>query len=304
MLEKLIRFFTDPRYRFLVHCSLGLHKHMDDEEYLRRVFYARMGTQLNFEDPQTFNEKLQWLKLHDRDPAYVEMVDKAAVKRYVAGKLGNAYIIPTLGVYDRPRNIDFDALPDRFVLKCTHDSGGVVICRDKSAFDRRRAVRTLDRFWKRDYYSQWREWPYQFVPKRVIAEEYLEAETGGLADYKIHCFNGEPRLILVCQDRFSDSGMSEDFFSESWEHLAVKRPNVRQAAAPIEKPAQLGEMLALAKTLAKDIPFVRVDVYVVRGRIYFSELTLYPAAGLTPFEPAQWDETFGGWLDLSAVRTH
>lgn len=298
MINKLLKYLFRSDYRFLVNCSLGFHKKMDNESYLKKVYNARLGKTLCLDDPKTFNEKLQWLKLNDRDPQYTKMVDKAAVKTIVSDLIGEKYIIKTLGVYERFEEIDFDELPGRFVLKCTHDSGGLVICNDRAEFDKRKAKRIINHFLKRDYYSQWREWPYKDVPKRIIAEEYIAQDKNGLTDYKIHCFNGEPKLILVCLDRFSKSGLTEDFYSEKWEHLDFKRPDIPQASKPMQKPAQLEEMLCLARKLSKDIPFIRIDFYIVNNSVLFSEFTLYPASGLTAFEPDEWDEKLGELLEL------
>lgn len=298
MTGKIKRYLTDRQYRFLVNGALGLNRSMPDEEYLKKVYMARLGKELDLEDPKTFNEKLQWLKLHDRDPEYTTMVDKAAAKGYAAGKIGQEHIIPTLGIYNTFEEIKFDALPAKFVLKCTHDSGGLYICNGSAPFDKRKAKRIINHYLRRDYYSQWREWPYKDVPKRIIAEEYIDSCGNDLTDYKIHCFNGEPKLILVCSDRFSESGLTEDFYSEKWERLELKRPGVPRAKKAAERPAQLEEMLGLARVLSKDIPFVRIDFYIVNGSVLFSEFTLYPASGLTAFEPDEWDEKLGELLEL------
>ena len=300
MLRKAKNYLFDPDYRFLVNCSLGFYRDMPDREYLRRVYKARLGKELRLENPVTFNEKLQWLKLNDSRPEYRLMADKAEAKKYVASIIGEEYIVPTIGVYNSLDEVDFNVLPDRFVLKCTHDSGGLVICEGKASFDTAKAKKTLRHFLARDYFTQWREWQYKDLPHRLIAEEYIEAD-GGLADYKIHCFNGEPRLILVCRDRFASTGLTEDFFTETWEHLDVRRPEHPNSSGRIEKPAQLGEMLRLARELARDIPFVRIDFYIANEKILFSEITLYPASGLTAFVPDSWDRTFGDWLDLKAI---
>lgn len=296
--RKLSKYLTKPDYRFLVNCSLGLHRNMSDEAYLERVYRARLGKTLCLAKPESFNEKLQWLKLHDHRQEYRIMADKAAVKPYVADILGESYVIPTLGVWQNEEEIDFDSLPERFVLKCTHDSGSVVVCCDKSPATIKKAKSTLRQYLKRDYYSQWREWPYRDIPHRVLAEAYLDGGENGLTDYKIHCFNGVPKLILVCQDRFSAGGMTEDFFTESWEHLDIRRPQAANASKPIPKPGQLSEMLQIAATLSKDLPFARIDLYNVRQRVYFSEITLYPASGLTAFVPDKWDRILGEWLTL------
>lgn len=298
MPSKLLKYLTDSDYRFLVNCSLGLHRTMDDQRYLKRIYRARLSKYPDLESPKSFNEKLQWLKLHDRNPAYHKMADKAEVKSYVAEMIGEEYIIPTLGIYNSFDEIDFDALPERFVLKCTHDSGGIVICRNKSDFDRKSAKKTLSRYLKRDYYSQWREWPYKDLPHRILAEEYLSSSDNGLTDYKIHCFNGEPRLVLVCKDRFAPTGMTEDFFTEKWEHLDVRRPEHPNSPQYIPKPKQLEELFRLARILSKDIPFVRTDFYIVDGRVMFSEITFFPASGLTPFYPDDWDSIFGDWVEI------
>lgn len=301
MSGKLTKYLFDADYRFLVNNGLGFHRDMPDKEYLERVYKARLGKEANIDEPKTFNEKLQWLKLHDRNPAYHKMVDKAEAKRYVAGKIGAEYVIQTLGVYDRFEEIDFSKLPDRFVLKCTHDSGGIVLCSDKAVFDLIKAKKTINRFLKRDYYSIWREWPYQGLPHRIIAEEYIESKDG-LTDYKVHCFNGVPRLVLVCKDRFSAAGLTEDFFTEDWEHLDVRRPHHPNAAQPEQKPAELDDLLRLSRILSDGIPFVRIDFYIVKHRILFSEMTFFPAAGFTAFEPDEWDKIFGDWLTLDVKR--
>lgn len=203
-----------------------------DRLYLKLKFRQKMGKWPDLDNPKTFNEKLQWLKLHDRKPIYSTMVDKYEAKRYIADIIGEEYIIPTLGVWDRFEDIDFDALPNQFVLKCTHDSGGLVIVCDKSSMNLDAARKKINRSMKRNYYWHGREWAYKNVKPRIIAEQYMEDGNpgekperidAGLTDYKVHCFNGKPKLILVCKDRFSRGGMTEDFFSDEWNHLPVKR---------------------------------------------------------------------------------
>ena len=271
---------------------------LSDRCYLKSYFYCKTGYALHLDSPVTFNEKLQWLKLHDRNPLYTEMVDKCAAKAYVASVIGEKYIIPTLAVYDNPESIDFDALPDRFVLKCTHDSGGVVICKDKRTLDAESAVRKLKSGWKKNYYRYSLEYPYKDVKPRIIAEKFLTDGQSELCDYKIHCFNGVPRLILVCKDRYSESGLTDDFFTERWEHLDVKRPTHPNSLEAVPKPDCLEEMLSVSRKLSVGIPFVRVDLYVVENRVFFGELTFFPASGMSPFVPQSFDTLFGSWLDL------
>ena len=301
--RKGLQFLKDKDYRFRMCAALGLYKGMDDAEYLMRLYHACSGKNLNLDNPKTLNQKLQWLKLYDRKPEYTVMSDKYAVRAYIAEKLGEEYLIPLLGVWDDPEDIDFAALPDKFVLKCNHNSSmGMCICKDKSKLDSEKIKRELKKGLQQDYYLTGREWPYKDIKRRIIAEQYMESSADDLPDYKIHCFNGEPRMILVCRDRFKATGLTEDFYTQSWERLPLKRPNVPNASEQIHKPAQLEKMLEMAKILAKDIPFVRVDFYEINGKIYFGEITFFPASGMVPFEPEQWDETFGSWLKLPKDR--
>jgi hypothetical protein len=257
-----------------------------------------MDYPLNLEDPKTFNEKLQWIKLHDRQPIYSKLVDKYEVKQYVADIIGEEHIIPTIGVYDRVEDIDFEALPQQFVLKCTHDSGGIVICKDKSLLDHDAAIRKLQHGLKKNYYYQNREWPYKNVKPRIIVEQYMDNDGQELDDYKVHNFNGEPKVVLVCSDRYKKSGLAEDFYSCEWEHLDISRPGLRHSAEVQEKPAELDEMLDLAKKLSVGIPFVRTDFYIINHQVYFGEMTFFPACGMKPFVPREWDYKFGSYIML------
>ncbi len=301
LIKSLKRYCTDSGYRFLIHAGLGKYNGMDSETYLKKKYAALLGYECDLVKPVTFNEKLQWIKLYDRDSRYTVMADKVLVKDYVAQQIGEQYIIPTLGVWDTAEDVDFDALPNKFVLKCNHNSGlGMCICKDKSKLDIPKVRKSLTKGLRQDYYLTGREWPYKDIPRKVIAEQFLENDENGLTDYKFHCFNGQPKFVLVCQDRFSASGLTEDFYDINWQRLPVKRPKIPLAAQPIPRPQKLDEMLALAEKLSKDIPFLRVDFYCVEGKIYFSELTFFPASGFAPFEPEQWDKTFGDWLELPA----
>lgn len=276
-----------------------LGQFLSDRTYIRLKWRNAMDYPLNLDNPKSFNEKLQWLKLNDRKPIYTQMVDKYGAKIYVSEQLGDQYIIPTLGVWNRVEDIEWDKLPNRFVLKCTHDSGGLVICQDKSKLDIEKAKRTINNSLKFDFYKAGREWPYKDVPRRIIAEKFMEDSEGQeLSDYKIHCFNGEPKAILVCRDRFSATGLTEDFYDEKWNHMDVRRPNHPNAAVPMEKPEELELMLDLARKLSAGVPFLRVDFYIVNHHIYFGELTFYPATGMAPFVPEEWDWKFGSWINL------
>lgn len=298
------RYIKDQDYRFLINASLGIWNRIDDKKFIERKYRACMEQDLTVENVKTFNEKLQWLKLYDRKKAYTVMVDKYRVRDYVAEKIGENYLIPLLGVWDSPEEIDFKGLPNQFVIKCNHNSGlGMCICTDKLKLDLRKVRRGLAKGLKQDYYLTGREWPYKDVPRKIIAEKFLQSDEGGLTDYKVHCFNGKPKFVLVCRDRFVESGLTEDFYTIEWEHMEIKRPKVANAATAIPKPKKLNEMLRLAEDLSKDIPFLRVDFYIVDEKIYFSELTFFPASGFEKFEPEIWNKKFGAWLQLPEVST-
>ena len=273
---------------------------LPDKTYLKLQYQSAFGRKLNLDAPQTFNEKLQWLKLYDRRPDYCTLVDKAAVKAYVAERIGAEYVIPTLGVWEDPEQIDFSTLPERFVLKCTHDSGGVVICADRSQFDPKAAKKRLKRSLHTNFYDMGREWPYRDVPPRILAEPYLSDHSGedggGLMDYKVHTFHGVPRVILTCRNRHQ--ALQEDFFDPQWRHLEIRRPLHENSPEPIARPKNLERMLHFAALLAEDIPFARVDFYEIDGRLYFGEITLYPGSGLIAFEPETADWELGQWIEL------
>lgn len=262
-------------------------------------FKQRLGYKMDWKNPRTFNQKLQWLKVNDRKPIYTTMVDKYEVKKYVADIIGEEYIIPTLGVWNSFDEIDFDTLPDQFVLKCTHDSGGLVIVRDKASFDREKARKKLTAALKVNPYTVDREWPYKNVKPRIIAEKYMEdTTTQELRDYKIFTFDGVAKALFVATDRASETEETKfDFFDMEYRHLDIRNghPN---AAEPPAKPETFEEMKKLAEKLSQKIPHLRVDFYEVDGKAYFGELTFSHWSGMTPFEPAEWDETFGEWIKL------
>lgn len=295
-LNALYKAITNKDYRFLILSGQGCYDNMDDEKYLKRKYKACMGKELHLDSPQTYNEKLQWLKLHDRKPEYTMMVDKYAVKRYVADIIGEKYIIPTLGVWNHFEEIDFDKLPNQFVLKCTHDSGGIVICKDKNKLDLKSAKKKIEKCLKRNYYCSNREWPYKDVKPRIIAEEYMIDESGyELKDYKFFCFNGEPKMMFIATDRGSDTKF--DFYDMEFNHLPFTNghPNANKQ---IKKPKNYSTMIALSAKLSFGIPHVRVDFYNINGKIYFGELTFFHWSGLVPFEPEEWDYKLGDWLEL------
>ena len=297
-MSKLYNFITNKRLRFSYLTAMGLTHWMSDERFLKKEYYLAMGKTLNLNTPKTFNEKLQWLKLYNREPQYTMMVDKYAVKQYVANKIGSQYIIPTLGVWNHFDEIDFDELPNQFVLKCTHDSGGIVICKDKLNLDKRAAKQKLEYYLKRKYYYVHREWPYKNVKPRIIAEKYMSNDNGeDLNDYKLMCFNGQVKATFVCSDRFSEDGLKVTFYDTNWKRMPFER-HYPASKTDIARPKTYDEMLILAEKLAFKIPFVRVDFYEVHGRVYFGELTFFPGSGYEEFTPEEWDKKLGDWINL------
>ena len=299
------KYACDKDYRFLVNKAHGLYNHMPDEKYLCRLFKISLGYELNLDNPQTFNEKLQWLKLHDRKPIYTTMVDKHEAKKYVAGIIGEEYIIPTLGIWERFDDIDFDLLPNQFVLKCTHDSGGLVICRDKEKLDMNAAKKKITSSLKENYYFAFREWPYKNVKPRIIAEKYMEESDDGkkgmhiLKDYKIYTFNGKAKVCMINQDRGIHT--RADYFDEHFNWLDFTWGYDHADVKP-EKPEYYEEMFQLAETLSKGTIELRVDFYQVNGKIYFGELTFFTNSGWMPFENDEWNLKLGDLININNLK--
>lgn len=276
---------------------------LPDKIYLSIMFFIWTGKRLHLDDPKTFSEKLQWLKLYDRKPVYALMVDKFEVKKIVAEIIGKEYIIPTLGVWDSVPEIDWESLPDQFVIKCTHDSGSVLICKNKATFDIEDAKRRLEIWIKRDYFRNGREWPYKNVPHRIIAEEYIQPDliTNDLPDYKFFCFNGKPKLCQVISGRSQKEVI--DFFDSNWEHQPFHEPwYFSFAEAMPQRPVNFEKMWNLAEKLAVDKPFARIDFYDVNSRVYFGEITFFPTSGVGGFSPKEWDEVLGEWIQLPSHK--
>ena len=273
--------------------------YLPDSLYLKQLFKRKLGRKLDLKNPQTFNEKLQWLKLYDRNPEYTKMVDKYEVKKYVANKIGEQYIIPTLGIWNKFEEIDFDTLPNQFVLKTTHDSGGVVICRNKDIFDYKAAKKKLKSSLKNNFYYLGREWPYKNVKPRIIAEKYMEdSSTKDLRDYKFFAFDGVVKALFIATDRQNQNEETKfDFYDSDFKHLDFTNghPN---SNIEIEKPQRFEEMKKLAEKLSEKIPQIRCDFYEINGNVYFGELTFFHWSGLPPFNPEEWDKTFGDWIKL------
>lgn len=300
MLQKLKRFLTDPLIRFGYLSRLGFYNGLSDEAFILRKGKLFLGYTPDLTVPRSFNEKLNYLKLHDKNPLYVRLADKYEVKKYIAETIGPEYVVPTLMVWEDVKEIDWDALPKSFALKCTHDSGGVVLCRDKSRLDREAAVRKLMRSLKFNYYYDSREWPYKDLKPRIIAEEFLPGEEGGAPrDIKLYVFNGKVRSLLICSNRgVKGKELSFNYYDENLKPLEVScngAPYVWPAPTP---PAQFSRMKGLAERLAKGMPQVRVDMYDIKGHIYVGELTLFDGGGFQPFEPQSFDYELGAMLEV------
>lgn len=299
-----IRQLRTDRGEFMASIISNFFRWLPDATYLKLLYRFRMGHRLDLKNPQTFTEKLQWLKLYNRKPEYTKMVDKDAVKEYVANIIGEEYIIPTLGVWDKPEDIDWGSLPNQFVLKTTHGGGGggVVICKDKTTFDKTTAIAKLKESMASDIYSGLREWPYKNVPKRIIAEKFMAPEKSpapkDLPDYKFFCFNGEPKYCQVIRDRHTKETI--DFYDMDWNHMPFVglNPVARNGLTPVARPGNLDEMKEICRKLADSKSFVRVDLYVIDDKTYFGELTLYPASGMGVFTPSEWNDKLGDWLTL------
>lgn len=258
------------------------------------TYFEAFGRRPELRNPRRYSEKLQWQKLHDHNPLYHVLADKAEVKNYVAGKIGQEYLIPTLGVWDSPEKIDWDALPSRFVLKCTHDSGSTIICDDKSSFDRKAASDKLASALKRNYYRRFREWSYKGLRPRIIAEQYMGSD---IADYKFFCFHGKPQLMFVATERNSAEETKFDFFDMDYRHLDFRNGHPNALQRP-EAPAAFAQMKELAARLAEGLDQVRIDLYEIEGRIYFGEYTFYHWSGFMPFDPDSADEWMGDFYNI------
>lgn len=279
-MNKIVKYIKKPSNVLLYLMNKNFFKWIPDEKYIKIKYKLEMNQKLNLKEPRTFNEKLQWLKLYDRKPEYTKMVDKYEAKKYVADIIGEEYIIPTLGVWDKFEDIDFTKLPNQFVLKPTHASGNVFICKNKDEIDYKKLKKTVQKWLKRNYYLVHREWPYKNVKPRIIAEEYMEDQIGELIDYKVYAFNGQCDYVMVCFDRIKGE-TKFIYYDRNWNiKKEFSKDGIKYGdTIKIEKPKNLDKMFEFAEILSKNIPFIRVDFYESNGNLYFGELTFYPSAG-------------------------
>lgn len=298
MHKRIIKGIKNPKLVLIRLLQANLFRIIPDYLYLKIKFRLKMNKKLDLNNPKTFNEKLQWLKLHDRKPEYTRYVDKYEVRSYIKETIGEEYLIPLIGVYNSFDEIDFDILPNQFVLKPNHTSGNVYICKDKSKIDYVKLKKEVNAWMKREYYWVHREWPYKNIKPKIICEDYMVDESGmELKDYKFMCFSGKVGCVFVCSNRNSKDGLNVDFYDTQWNHLPFERhyPNSGQN---INKPKNFDKMIKFAEILSLDIPFVRVDFYEANEQLYFGELTFYPGSGYEEFTPESYDNLLGGLITL------
>lgn len=293
----------NPQQLVVILSSYGLFRWLPDDVHLKLVYRAEMGKKLNLEMPILFSEKLQWLKLHDRKYIYTKLVDKFAIRHVIEEKFGKSILIPLIGVYNSPSEIPWDALPEKFVIKCTHGSGCNLVCKDISQLNILLAEKQLLSWMNKNWYQFGREWPYKNVPPRIIIEKYMtdNVYTTDLTDFKFYCFEGKPHYCQVISGRHMKNGHSSyyiDFYDMKWHHLPFTGMNAPRHPYPPapqlqKKPSSFNEMFRIAQEMAKDIHFVRVDFYEIESKPYFGEFTLYPLSGFGEFEPKVWNHRMG-----------
>jgi hypothetical protein len=297
LLRKIGEVIREPRRLVMYLLGSRVFRGLPDPLFLSMKYRLVVGKALSLHEPTSFNEKLQWLKIHDRRPEYTNMVDKYEARKYIVDRVGSQYLVPLLGVYDTFEEIDFAGLPNQYVLKPTHTSGDVFVCRDSSQVDYAALRREVGIWMRREYYWLHREWPYKDIRPRLICEQLLEDGDSELKDYKLMCFNGKVKCLFVCSGRNSSRGLHVDFFDMEWEPMPFERHYPRSGLA-IPRPATFDDMVRIAETLSKGIHFLRVDFYEVNRRAYVGELTFYPGAGFERFTPEYYDYLLGSWLEL------
>lgn len=301
MNSSYVKKLTNP-WLVLAHmCRYIPLRYLPDKMCIKIFYRAYLGRFPDLNNPQSYNEKLQWLKLYDRNPMYTDLSDKYLVRKYVAEKIGEEYLIPLLGVWDKVDDIDYDSLPNQFVLKCNHDSGSVVICRDKASFDKIKANKKLRKSLRTQYYWKGREHNYKNIVRKVVAEAYLKNEDlDELTDYKYFCFDGIPQFIQVDRGRFNNH--VRNYYDTNWDFIDVEYGCKNDNSKLDMKPVLHEEMMELASKLSSGFTHVRVDFYVSKGRIYFGELTFHHGSGFMTIEPKEYDDKWGKYLNIKAIK--
>lgn len=295
--KAIIKLLENPIFKSLYILATYVCAIIPDGIYLRILYRVRMGEKLNLNNPVTFNEKMQWLKIYQKKNDHSYMTDKARVRDYIEKKIGKEYLIDTVGIYDSYEDIKFEDLPDEFVVKCTHDSGSVILCNSKE--DLIRNKNKLKKALKRKYYLAGREYSYKGITPRLIIEKKLTNDPDkGLRDYKFYCFNGEPTYLYISEGLLKHSTARISFYNIDYSLADFCRSDYPRLDYLPEKPVNYEKMLDICKILSEGNPFVRVDLYEVDGKIYFSELTFSPCGGYMPFEPKEYDRILGEKLIL------
>lgn len=304
MIKKIGYYFNKNKKLFIYKILFKLisnrvvNKMIPSKLWLKLEYYISINKELNLKNPRTFNEKLQWLKLYDRNPEYVNLVDKYKVRNYIEKAIGREYLIPLIGVYDRYEDINFDELPDQFVLKPNHTSGDVFICKDKNKIDYNSLEEEVNSWLKREYYWYHREWCYKNIEPKILCEKFMVDESGvELKDYKFLCFNGEPKIIQVMSGR-ANGNYYLNHFDLDWNNVNIKRKTHKESFNLIKKPDNLNEMIQISEILSREIPFSRIDLYKTSNQILFGEITLFPVSGYMDFANEELDELLGSWIEL------
>ncbi len=307
VLKILKNIIKNPRILFSYANALGLFKWLSDEAHIKLMWWVVIGTKLDLDNPRSFNEKLQWIKLYDRQEKYTMMADKYLVRNFIKEKIGEQYLVPLLGVWDKAEDIDFSELPNQFVLKCNHNSGtGMCFCHDKDKLNIAEVRSELTKGLAEQYYWSRREWVYKNIKPKIICEKFLidhdpQNTASAIVSYKFYCFNGEPKFLYTQIDDNSSGKKGEALLTYrnlDWSEPEFSRPDHTKVPFEIKKPDCLDEMIELSRKLAESIPFVRVDWFLVDGKIYFSEMTFYPGSGTSPFTPVEWENRMGDWITL------
>ncbi|WP_218645659.1 MULTISPECIES: ATP-grasp fold amidoligase family protein [unclassified Acinetobacter] len=300
ILRKFQTFLNNPRI-LLIKILYLISPIFSDALYLKLLFPLKTGYKLNLNKPRTYNEKLQWLKIHYKTPVMTKMVDKFLAKEFARNIIGDDFIVKSYGTWNSFEEIDFNVLPKSFVLKTTHDQGGVIIVRDKNKLDKEYAKNKLSKHLNRQHYFLSREWPYKNVKPRIMAEALLiDNEVDDLYDYKFYCFDGEPKIMYIAHGRHTDTCYF-DFYDMDFNKLDISRPGYPQSNQHFEIPANWELMKQLARKLSLGFPHLRVDFYNINGRVYLGELTFFQGGGLMPFQPEIWDKVLGDWIHLEKL---
>ena len=299
-MKKILKGIRNPKSAFLYLLKFKISRLLTDSMYTRIKYYLKVGKKLNLENPQMFNEKLQWLKLNDRNNLYTTLVDKYEVREYIEKTIGSEHLVPLYGVFDSPKNINFDELPEQFVLKANHTSGDFFICKNKNEINQEELLKLLNSWMKREYFWVQREWPYKNVVPKIICEQLLvQDDTEELRDYRVFCFHGEPKFIAIDFSINDKNKVRRNLYDLEWNLLDAQISYPQELEIKINKPEKLDEMLNFSREISRDLPHSRIDFYYIKGHIYFGEITFYHQAGFGMITPPEFDQKLGEWIKIN-----